>query len=87
MNKLNRLIRADGFHSHIHKVSVCGIYLIGTAAAAMFVALVLHYLFPDHVLSPDQASDLQSFLFSGGLGALLTKGVKQASDNDPGKEG
>ena len=75
MNRLNELTREDGVQLHVHRVKICGVYVAAAAAMLMFGALVAHYVFPEHVLTADQAEDLQKFLFSGAIGGLVTKGV------------
>lgn len=75
LNKFNELLRKDGVEWHINIVKVTGIWTVGLSAMAMFVTIAVHKIYPGIWLSTDQLSDLQNFLFSGSVGALVTSGV------------
>ncbi|OWV90215.1 hypothetical protein ATY78_17190 [Rhizobium sp. R635] len=72
LNKINRLVREDGMDTHVSRVVVCALWIIALAALIMFLVLVAHKVKPDLWLTDDQLNSLQSFLFSGGLGAGIT---------------
>jgi hypothetical protein len=82
VNKFNRLLRDDGVDGHLNKIVVCGVWIVALAALAMFLAVVAHKLKPGFWLDDDQISDLQSFLFSGGIGAALASGGKRIFKNE-----
>jgi hypothetical protein len=85
LNRLNQLIRDDGVQGHIHKVLVCGVYVVAVCAGLMFVVLVMHYICPSYFLSAQAADDLQTFLFSGTVGGIVTKGAGSISRKDKAK--
>ena len=76
-HQIRALTRSDGYQGHVHRVRVCGVYVVGIAAGAMLIALVIHYILPAHFLSAEQASDLQKFLFSGGIGYASKGALKK----------
>jgi hypothetical protein len=73
LNQFNSLGRGDLKEDHIHKVTVCGIYVVGAACLVMFLMLVSEYTLPHayRLLTDDESNKLQSFLFSGTIGGIL----------------
>lgn len=85
VNKLNRLLRMDGVQTHTHRVIVCGLWVVAIAAAIMFVVIVGHKVGAFWWMSPEKVADLQSFLFSGVLGATITGFGKRMLPQEAGK--
>lgn len=79
LNAFNSLNRNDAAESHIHKVTVCAIYVVGGACLLMFLVLVSEYILPERYrpLTEAESTKLQSFLFSGAVGSLLAKAVSR----------
>lgn len=66
---LDRLLNEGRVQTHLHRIVVCGIYLLAISAAAMFLVVVYHAICPFPFLSPDQLTNLKQLLFSGAIGA------------------
>jgi hypothetical protein len=77
LNKFNKLLREDGVEKHVNRVIIFGIWAVSIAALAMFGVIVAHKIKPDIWLTTAQLTDLQSFLFSGGVGAAITAAGKR----------
>jgi hypothetical protein len=73
-NQWNELDRTDSRERHIHRVSIWGIYIFAFCCFVMFIVLVSQYILPDkwRLLTDDEGSRLQAFLFSGLIGGVVT---------------
>ena len=76
LNEFNRLIRADRVDTHLHRVSVCSVWVIAVAAFLMFGVLVLHLVLPTRMrfLDADEYVN-HSAPILGFLGGVLIKGT------------
>jgi hypothetical protein len=76
LNEVNELFRADRANTHLHRVSVCAVWVIAFGAFALFASLILHMILPSRMrfLDSDDIKQITSFLFTGVLGGLITKG-------------
>lgn len=88
LNEFNALLRSESKERHLHNVTLCGIWVAGCAVAAMFVVLVLHYVLPPGARFLDAADvqQLQTFLFSGVIGGLLTRVAERVLPKDEERE-
>lgn len=75
----NALFRADRTDTNLHRVAVCGIWVVAIGAFIMFAVLVLHLVLPlkHRFLEPDEVKRLTEFLFTGVLGGLIAKGAER----------
>jgi hypothetical protein len=83
--KRNALFRADRTDTNLHRVAVCGIWVVAIGAFVMFVVLVAHLVLPlrHRFLDADEVKRLTEFLFTGVLGGLIAKGTDLLkSDSD-----
>lgn len=76
LNEINALFRADRRDTHLYRVTVCGLWVAGTAILIMFLVLVAHKTLPVGMrfLDPDEIQRLTEFLFSGVVGGFVAKG-------------
>lgn len=76
LNEVNELFRADRANTHLHLISVCAVWVIALGAFALFVSLILHMILPSRMrfLDADDIRQITTFLFTGLLGGLITKG-------------
>lgn len=74
LNKFNILLRNDRVDDHVHRIVVCGIYLISICLAGLFVTWIWHVGSPArmHFLDVKELDGLKGFLVSGGIGAGIT---------------
>jgi hypothetical protein len=79
INSLNSMLRDDRKDHHLHRLICAGFYVTGIACLMMFLVLVAHYILPSsrRFLDAEQVEKLQSFLFSGTVGGLLTTAAKR----------
>jgi len=84
LSQFNSLGRSDKKEDHIHRVTVCGIYVVAGCCLVMFLVLVSQYTLPEklRLLSQDDTSKLQAFLFSGTVGGILTGAGSRLSKPD-----
>lgn len=86
LNKINRLLRQDQMDGHIHRILVIGLYIVAALVLAMFASLAISMSFPAYApLTSAQVAALQSFLFSGALGAGVTAAAKKVSQGNDDK--
>jgi hypothetical protein len=86
LNRLDAIVRAGKFESHAHRILIWGLYAVAGSAFLMFAAIVAHKIRPGWWLTEGQESSLQSFLFSGVLGAAISafgKRVFRGTDQPP----
>lgn len=78
LNKVNALFREDRRDTHLYRVTVFGLWVIGIAFLVLFSVLALHKVLPGkyRFLDIDEIKTLTEFLFSGFLGGLVTKGTE-----------
>jgi hypothetical protein len=71
--------RAERFQSCIHWVTVIGVCSTGITVIAIFIIRAVHLVLPvDHQwMTADQIHAIDTFLFSGFVGSVLTQGVKR----------
>jgi hypothetical protein len=76
LNEVNELFRADRANTHLHLISVCAVWVIALGAFALFASLILHMILPSRMrfLDADDIKQITSFLFTGVLGGVITKG-------------
>jgi hypothetical protein len=76
LNKVNELFREDKRDTHLYLVTVIGLWIIGVVFFLLFAVLAVHKVLPHQYrfLDTDDIKSLTEFLFSGFLGALVTKG-------------
>ena len=69
-NKANQLKRDDERDSHLHNILIIGIFVVTTAACAMFLVVVWHMIAPQNwrFLNSDESARLKDFLFTGAFG-------------------
>lgn len=84
INRFNHLRRSDVYENHLHKITVGGTYLVTGLCGVMLVVLVSQYILPTdmRVLSLAATERLQGFLFSGGVGGIVTTVWKRKIDPD-----
>lgn len=73
-NKTRGLERHDNIQAHIHRVSVCAIYVLGVVVIAAVTLWLANHMLPmaKRPLSAEEATSLQNVLFSGTVGSVLT---------------
>jgi hypothetical protein len=72
---------ASGMESHLHKVSVCGVYVIGGLVVVAIAIWLFHFMVPTsyRFLTPEQVESLQKILFSGFIGGAIGGQAKKIS--------
>lgn len=78
-NDYNNLVRLNSREEHIHRITVCGLYVVSIAALFMFLVLVIQYTFPSNLrpLSLEETGRLTGFLFSGAVGSFVSFGARR----------
>jgi hypothetical protein len=76
INRFNELFRADRKGTHLHRIGVCGLWVVAICVFSMFAVLVAHKVLPTpyRYLDVDDVKHLTDFLFTGFLGGLIAKG-------------
>lgn len=74
---IKRIDRGERAQDHIHIMVVCGIYVVGFSAIAMFLVLVWHFITPCAFLDAPHLEAIKQILFSGTLGAALSGTAKK----------
>lgn len=71
--KKTEIDRQSGMQGHLHKITVCGVYLIGSLIIVAVAVWLLHFIVPTQwrFLTDLQLESLQNILFSGVVGSLL----------------
>lgn len=79
--KADAINRESGLQGHLHKVTVCGVYLIGSLIIIAVSIWLYHFMVPTNwwFLNPDQIENLQKILFSGFIGGALGGQAKKIS--------
>jgi hypothetical protein len=77
--KAAEIDRNDGMQTHLHRISVLGVWVIGLLIVAGVSTWLYHFIVPTdwRFLSSEQIEDLQKILFSGFVGGALTNGSKR----------
>jgi hypothetical protein len=83
--QIDRLLRLDKVQTHLHRVVVCGLYLVAISAAFMFFTVVVHYTTPLVYVTPEQLADIKQLLFSGAVGAAVSGLAKKYLGDGEGK--
>lgn len=72
--KVKQIDRDGNLQTHVYRVVVLGVYLVGAAIIASVLIWMFHFVVPEswRFLSVDAVSKLQNMLFSGAVGSGLT---------------
>ena len=68
-NEIDKVLRESAVQTHLHRIVVCGLYVLAISALLMFLTVVYHLLSPYPFLAPEKVSDIKQLLFSGAVGA------------------
>jgi hypothetical protein len=79
INQLNQLWRTDRVDTHVHRILVCGIWMVAAAAFLMFAAIVANKLLPmeRRFLGEKELREIYEFLFTGGMGGVVTEAARK----------
>lgn len=79
LRKMRQEDREDAMSTHLHRVYVLALYLVGAAIIAMVLALMWNMAAPENLrfLKPEEVKNLQSLLFSGAIGSAVTTVAKK----------
>jgi len=75
-------IRRDaGLQDHLHKIVVCGVYVIGALIIVAVGIWLYHFIVPTEwrFLTLEQIESLQNILFSGAIGGAISGQAKKIS--------
>jgi hypothetical protein len=87
LNQINELFREDRRNTHLYRLTVCGLWVIGAVYLVLFIVLAAHKVLPlsYRFLGGDDVKALTEFLFSGFLGGAVAKGseslIKKSRDS------
>jgi len=70
--EIQKLLHDGDLDDHLHRLVVCGMYVVALAAFAMFFTLIWHLVTPYPFLADEKIADIKQFLFSGALGAGIS---------------